>query len=91
MVYFPCDNLPARMEETKLLQQELIENITEIGNKYKNILVVGDFNGNSGAVRLDNKQSSNVLLVDNLVDVADLGMPNTSSITMPGYNYLEER
>ena len=69
------------MEDAKLLQQELIENIAEIGNKYKNILVVGDFNGKSGAFRPDNKQSSNGLLVDNLVDVADLVMLTTSSLS----------
>ena len=78
VTYFPVDNTPDKAEDAKALQQELIQNIAEIQNRYHNILVLGDFNSKSKLYRHCNQKTTNGKLLDNVVNVTDLIKINAS-------------
>ncbi len=77
VVYFPVDNKLEQYDAAQLLHNEIIQNVAELQQSYKHILVIGDFNGKVSAFLDGNKKSSNGKLIENIIDVTDLTLLNT--------------
>ena len=78
------ENLLVKADEIK---QELIQNMAEIKNDCKNILILGDFNRKTKLFKENNKKRANGLLLDNLVDVIHrswLTQVKSAHVKLPG-------
>ena len=77
VVYFPMDNVAGLYEDASELQNELLQNITELQHSFANILLIGDFNGKTTDFRKTGKPSSNGVLLDNLIEASDMVLLNS--------------
>jgi hypothetical protein len=79
VTYFPVDNLSKFYDESKHLQNELLQNIAELQTCHDNVLLMGDFNGKVAKFRQPGHSSSNGVLLDDLIEVSDMILLNDSN------------
>ena len=77
IVYFPVDNLTNKADEAQDLQAELIVNVASLQEKFKNVVLMGDFNGKLADLR-KNQRSSNGDLLEDIIEVTGLVPLNLS-------------
>ena len=79
VTYFPVDNKSDKFESAQKLQQELVENIADLQNKFDKVILLGDFNGKIAEFRIPGKVSSNGTLLENLAESTDMVILNVDT------------